>query len=403
MLPVRPSSSPCVGVFERLAQALPELLPLVISFLGPALAMRLAATSSKLNAAYRSAPWQRLVFVDPGPPRPSKEQILGLVRSAVHSVKDLRLRLVTAGARCWDGAELAELLHGKASSLQRIELTHAYGISDETVCLLAACESLQSVVLQCSGTHRLSERALRALLAQPSLRELRVMAPGVRLSDEGMAALFTEARRGTLTHAHIGSDAPANALLTRGEVALALEWASPAVCAHLAACPCLERVTIDTDLPSLRELLAGAPLLPLLALEVRLWCPSTQILADCLRAFTPPPATLVSLVIRLHGEPTGGGGGDGDGHDGRRTLRSLVQSMLHQAKQAAPLVTGASEAEAEGAQPLHLMLHLPRHLVRWSTADLELPGVNVQMGPISSCPSRTCLSSMPMLLILPYS
>jgi hypothetical protein len=365
--------------------------------------MRLAATSSKLNAAYRSAPWQRLVFVDPGPPRPSKEQILGLVRSAVHSVKDLRLRLVTAGARCWDGAELAELLHGKASSLQRIELTHAYGISDETVCLLAACESLQSVVLQCSGTHRLSERALRALLAQPSLRELRVMAPGVRLSDEGMAALFTEARRGTLTHAHIGSDAPANALLTRGEVALALEWASPAVCAHLAACPCLERVTIDTDLPSLRELLAGAPLLPLLALEVRLWCPSTQILADCLRAFTPPPATLVSLVIRLHGEPTGGGGGDGDGHDGRRTLRSLVQSMLHQAKQAAPLVTGASEAEAEGAQPLHLMLHLPRHLVRWSTADLELPGVNVQMGPISSCPSRTCLSSMPMLLILPYS
>jgi hypothetical protein len=403
MLPVRPSSSPCVGVFERLAQALPELLPLVISFLGPALAVRLAATSSKLNAAYRSAPWQRLVFVDPGPPRPSKEQILGLVRSAVHSVKDLRLRLVTAGARCWDGAELAELLHGKASSLQRIELTHAYGISDETVCLLAACESLQSVVLQCSGTHRLSERALRALLAQPSLRELRVMAPGVRLSDEGMAALFTEARRGTLTHAHIGSDAPANALLTRGEVALALEWASPAVCAHLAACPCLERVTIDTDLPSLRELLAGAPLLPLLALEVRLWCPSTQILADCLRAFTPPPATLVSLVIRLHGEPTGGGGGDGDGHDGRRTLRSLVQSMLHQAKQAAPLVTGASEAEAEGAQPLHLMLHLPRHLVRWSTADLELPGVNVQMGPISSCPSRTCLSSMPMLLILPYS
>jgi hypothetical protein len=390
-------------VFERLAQALPELLPLVISFLGPALAVRLAATSSKLNAAYRSAPWQRLVFVDPGPPRPSKEQILGLVRSAVHSVKDLRLRLVTAGARCWDGAELAELLHGKASSLQRIELTHAYGISDETVCLLAACESLQSVVLQCSGTHRLSERALRALLAQPSLRELRVMAPGVRLSDEGMAALFTEARRGTLTHAHIGSDAPANALLTRGEVALALEWASPAVCAHLAACPCLERVTIDTDLPSLRELLAGAPLLPLLALEVRLWCPSTQILADCLRAFTPPPATLVSLVIRLHGEPTGGGGGDGDGHDGRRTLRSLVQSMLHQAKQAAPLVTGASEAEAEGAQPLHLMLHLPRHLVRWSTADLELPGVNVQMGPISSCPSRTCLSSMPMLLILPYS
>ena len=403
MLPVRPSSSPCVGVFERLAQALPELLPLVISFLGPALAVRLAATSSKLNAAYRSAPWQRLVFVDPGPPRPSKEQILGLVRSAVHSVKDLRLRLVTAGARCWDGAELAELLHGKASSLQRIELTHAYGISDETVCLLAACESLQSVVLQCSGTHRLSERALRALLAQPSLRELRVKAPGVRLSDEGMAALFTEARRGTLTHAHIGSDAPANALLTRGEVALALEWASPAVCAHLAACPCLERVTIDTDLPSLRELLAGAPLLPLLALEVRLWCPSTQILADCLRAFTPPPATLVSLVIRLHGEPTGGGGGDGDGHDGRRTLRSLVQSMLHQAKQAAPLVTGASEAEAEGAQPLHLMLHLPRHLVRWSTADLELPGVNVQMGPISSCPSRTCLSSMPMLLILPYS
>ena len=403
MLPVRPSSSPCVGVFERLAQALPELLPLVISFLGPALAVRLAATSSKLNAAYRSAPWQRLVFVDPGPPRPSKEQILGLVRSAVHSVKDLRLRLVTAGARCWDGAELAELLHGKASSLQRIELTHAYGISDETVCLLAACESLQSVVLQCSGTHRLSERALRALLAQPSLRELRVMAPGVRLSDEGMAALFTEARRGTLTHAHIGSDAPANAMLTRGEVALALEWASPAVCAHLAACPCLERVTIDTDLPSLRELLAGAPLLPLLALEVRLWCPSTQILADCLRAFTPPPATLVSLVIRLHGEPTGGGGGDGDGHDGRRTLRSLVQSMLHQAKQAAPLVTGASEAEAEGAQPLHLMLHLPRHLVRWSTADLELPGVNVQMGPISSCPSRTCLSSMPMLLILPYS
>jgi len=390
-------------VFERLAQALPELLPLVISFLGPALAVRLAATSSKLNAAYRSAPWQRLVFVDPGPPRPSKEQILGLVRSAVHSVKDLRLRLVTAGARCWDGAELAELLHGKASSLQRIELTHAYGISDETVCLLAACESLQSVVLQCSGTHRLSERALRALLAQPSLRELRVMAPGVRLSDEGMAALFTEARRGTLTHAHIGSDAPANALLTRGEVALALEWASPAVCAHLAACPCLERVTIDTDLPSLRELLAGAPLLPLLALEVRLWCPSTQILADCLRAFTPPPATLVSLVIRLHGEPTGGGGGDGDGHDGRRTLRSLVQSMLDQAKQAAPLVTGASEAEAEGAQPLHLMLHLPRHLVRWSTADLELPGVNVQMGPISSCPSRTCLSSMPMLLILPYS
>jgi hypothetical protein len=390
-------------VFERLAQALPELLPLVISFLGPALAVRLAATSSKLNAAYRSAPWQRLVFVDPGPPRPSKEQILGLVRSAVHSVKDLRLRLVTAGARCWDGAELAELLHGKASSLQRIELTHAYGISDETVCLLAACESLQSVVLQCSGTHRLSERALRALLAQPSLRELRVMAPGVRLSDEGMAALFTEARRGTLTHAHIGSDAPANAMLTRGEVALALEWASPAVCAHLAACPCLERVTIDTDLPSLRELLAGAPLLPLLALEVRLWCPSTQILADCLRAFTPPPATLVSLVIRLHGEPTGGGGGDGDGHDGRRTLRSLVQSMLHQAKQAAPLVTGASEAEAEGAQPLHLMLHLPRHLVRWSTADLELPGVNVQMGPISSCPSRTCLSSMPMLLILPYS
>ena len=105
---------------------------------------------------------------------------------------------------------------------------------------------------QCSGTHRLSERALRALLAQPSLRELRVMAPGVRLSDEGMAALFTEARRGTLTHAHIGNDAPANALLTRGEVALALEWASPAVCAHLAACPCLERVTIDTDLPSLR-------------------------------------------------------------------------------------------------------------------------------------------------------
>ena len=364
-------------VFERLTQALPELLPLVISFLEPALAVKLAALSSKLNAAYRSAPWQRLVFVSPGPPRPSKKQILELVRSAVHSIKDLRLRLVTAGARCWDGAELAELLHGKASSLQRIELTHAYGLSDETVCLLAACESLQSVVLQCSGPHRLSERSMQALLAQPSLRELRVMAPGVQLSDEGMAALFTEARRGTLTHAHIGSDAPANALLTRGEVALALEWASPAVCAHLAACPCLERVTIDTDLPSLRELLAGAHLLPLRALEVRLWCPSTQILADCLRAFTPPPATLGSLIIRLHGEPTGGGGGDG--HDGRHTLRSLVQSKIHQAKQAAPLATGASEAEAEGAQPLRLMLHLPYHLVSWSTADLKLPGVNVQM------------------------
>ena len=372
--PARPAK-PNASLLQRLGDGPVELIAILLSFLGPELAVRLATANSKLLTAYRSAPWQSLVFVSPRPPRPTPRQILGLVRSAADSIQDLQLRLVT-GSWSWDGAELGPLLRD-ASSLQRLELTHADGLSDETVCALAECRSLRTVVLKCPDSS-LTERSVCALLANKRLVELRGILPSrVRLSEAGLDALFTEERRRTLTHAHIDRRAPANLLLSRSEVALT-DRAGTVVCGHLAVCPNLESIRVDTDLPSLRELLMGAPLQPLHTLAVGLAVHSAEDYTDSLRAVSPPPATLRSLALVLAASNFNGASCDD-------ALLALVQSKLDQAAQATatsnaqPLIADSSEP-AEGAQPLELKLILPSRLVSAAVErDLkQLHGVDVQ-------------------------
>jgi hypothetical protein len=320
------------------AQFPPELLEMILGFLGPYAARKLAAASRFLHSAYMNARWHTVEFLSAIAPRPSGEQIIQLLKPGQleHSLVVLRLRLVTAGCRCWNGAELRSLRTLKRLQILEINQAGAHcGLDDETVVNLSEIPSLLSVaLLTCSS---LTARAADALLAHPRLAELRItVLEGVLERPPAVEAAFDlprqhdggrhDASPRSIVHAMIGT-CPSKELLRVGALslgaserydercptppALLLQPLVLATCVQgttptigrLCLCKMLQHVALSVPGSivawALRELLGG--LLPLRTLKlVGSTHAEPQARADCLNALSPPPPTLRGLELIVH-------------------------------------------------------------------------------------------------------
>ena len=316
-------------------QLLPEMLQVVVGFLGPYAARRLAASSRDLHSAYTNARWHTVTFLSAVAPRPSTEQIIQLLHPGQleHSLMVLRLRLVTAGCRCWNGAELRSLRTLKR--LQILEIQQAgnrYGLDDETAVALSEIPSLLSVTLL--TCFNLTGRAANAFLTHPRLADLRITGlEGMHENPPDVEALFCLPRQidkhqdasaaQTIAHAMIGtcpssehlrfgarfderSPTPPALLLHPPVLATCVQATAPII-SRLCSCKRLQHVALlvpgSIVVWALRELLGTC--LPLRTLKLVSYAGTVRhARADCMNALSPPPPTLRGLELIIHSEQT---------------------------------------------------------------------------------------------------
>ena len=167
--PLLPHNTPS----DSLRHLTGDVLTLLLGWLGPHAAFRVAAVRKAWQLALVHAQWRVITLVAKMDPRPTSLQLSAIIapQCTNDSLEVLRLRMVTAGSRVWHdpAARIPALQHCRR--LRRLELTEVHIPLPASVitCIAAACAA---TLEEFHIDNDMAMHAMVALLGCPKMRRL---------------------------------------------------------------------------------------------------------------------------------------------------------------------------------------------------------------------------------------